>query len=130
MLTQLSTVKARPSLPADDPTFDALLTAAIKAVSARFDKETSRTLARTEYFSQEFNPADTEIIATCYPIETVTKLVRAGFAETAETLAFSLWLLAFILPRSDYDQFTDSPVVSRLLQVEGPHHRAVFELDA
>ena len=35
MLTQLSTIKSRLSLPAEDTQYDALLTAAIKSVSAR-----------------------------------------------------------------------------------------------
>ena len=73
MLTLLSTVKSRLSIPADDTSSDALLTAAIKAVSARFDRETNRTLARTENATDEFDPADTEIIASCYPIEAVTR---------------------------------------------------------
>ena len=37
---------------------------AIKAVSARFDKETNRTLARTTTATHEFDAADTEILAT------------------------------------------------------------------
>jgi hypothetical protein len=48
MLTQLSTLKARLSIPGTDTTHDSLLTAAIAAASARFDRETNRTLARTE----------------------------------------------------------------------------------
>ncbi|HWW00458.1 MAG TPA: hypothetical protein VNZ64_12230 [Candidatus Acidoferrum sp.] len=73
MITQLTTVKSRLTIPDADTTNDALLTGAIKAVSARFDKETNRTLARTVGFQQEFDPADTELLATCYPIESVTK---------------------------------------------------------
>ncbi len=73
MITQLSTIKSRLAIPDADTTSDAILTAAIKAVSARFDKETNRTLARTVAFQQEFDPEDTEILATCYPVETVTK---------------------------------------------------------
>jgi hypothetical protein len=72
MLTTLSTVKSRLAIDAD-PQYDTLLTNAIRAVSARFDKETHRILARTVDFQQEFDPADTEILVTCYPIETVTK---------------------------------------------------------
>ena len=44
MLTQLSTVKTRLALTVTD--YDGILTKAIKAVCARFDKETNRTLAR------------------------------------------------------------------------------------
>ena len=73
MLTQLSTVKTRLALLDTDTQYDAVLTAAIKGVSARFDRETNRTLARTENATFEFDPADTEILVPCYPIETVTK---------------------------------------------------------
>ncbi len=73
MLTQLSTGKSRLAIPDADTSHDALLTSAIKAVSARFDKETDRTLARTENATHEFDPADTEISPPLYPIETVTK---------------------------------------------------------
>jgi hypothetical protein len=73
MLIQLSTVKARLSLPSADTTYDALLTTAILAVSSRFDHETSRTLARTENATHEFDPGDTEILVPCYPIESVAK---------------------------------------------------------
>ena len=44
MLTQLSTVKSRPALVVTD--YDAILTNAIRAVSARFDKETNITPRR------------------------------------------------------------------------------------
>jgi hypothetical protein len=73
MLTQLSTLKTRLAIPAEDTTSDALLNAAIAAVSARFDRETNRTLARTENATHEFSPSDAEILVPCYPIETVTK---------------------------------------------------------
>jgi hypothetical protein len=73
MLTQLSTVKARLSIPEADTTNDALLTTAIKAISARFDKETSRTLAHIVGATFEFPADDTEISPPCYPIEAVTK---------------------------------------------------------
>jgi hypothetical protein len=73
MLTTLSTVKTRLGISESDTTNDAILTAAIKAVSARFDKETNRTLPRTENLTQEFHPQDQVILATCYPIESVSK---------------------------------------------------------
>src|SRR5438270_7771701 len=73
MLTQLATVKDRLGILATDAQYDALLTRAIEAVSARFDHECNRTLARTVDATQEFGAADTEIIARCYPIEAVTK---------------------------------------------------------
>ena len=47
MITQLLTVKTRLGIDEFDVTHDALLTNAIKAVSARFDQECNRTLART-----------------------------------------------------------------------------------
>ncbi len=47
MLTQLSTVKSRLGLTEFDVKDDALLTNALNAVSARFDKESNRTLAHT-----------------------------------------------------------------------------------
>ncbi len=72
MLTQLSTLKSRLSLPDYDVQYDSLLTTALRAVSARFDHETNRTLTRTENFTQEFDPASTEILAQCYPIESVS----------------------------------------------------------
>jgi len=71
MLTELSTVKSRLALVVTD--YDDLLTNAIKAVSARFDKETNRTLARTTSATHEFDAADTEILPPCYPVESVTK---------------------------------------------------------
>jgi len=71
MLTQLATVKARLDISAS--TYDDLLTSAIEAVSARFDRICNRTIARTVGATQEFRSTDTEIIARCYPIETVTK---------------------------------------------------------
>ena len=73
MLTQLSTLKSRLSIPDSDTTNDAILTSAIKAVSARFDKETNRTLARTIDAPFEFDPTDTDLSPPCYPIESVTK---------------------------------------------------------
>ena len=73
MLTTLTTIKSRLSIIDTDTTRDALLTTAIQAVSARFDTETNRTLSRTVDFRQEFDADTTEIIAACFPIETVTK---------------------------------------------------------
>src|SRR6266480_5806245 len=71
MLTQLSTVKARLALSVTD--YDDLLTSAIKAVSARFDKECNRNLARTTAATHEFDSNDTEILPPRYPVEAVTK---------------------------------------------------------
>ena len=90
MLTQISTVKARLALTVTD--YDDLLTTAIRAVSARFDKETNRTLARTTTATHEFDAADTEILPPCYPIEAVTKFVgkqvsRAYFSNYAQSIS-------------------------------------------
>src|SRR5205809_5717959 len=71
MLTQLSTFKSRLALTITD--YDDLLTNAIRAVSARFDKECHRTLARTTSATHEFDATDTEIVPPCYPIESLTK---------------------------------------------------------
>src|SRR6266446_4314080 len=71
MLTQLSTVKSRLALVVTD--YDDLLTNAIHAASARFDKETNRTLSRTATATHEFDATDTEILPPCYPVESVTK---------------------------------------------------------
>lgn len=76
MLTQLTTVKDRLALDPLDPlypTYDALLTRAIIAISARLDQETGRTLARTVDFKQEFDPGDTAVVAACYPIESIKR---------------------------------------------------------
>jgi hypothetical protein len=73
MLATLSSIKSRLSLLDTDTQYDLLLTNTIKAISARFDHETNRTLGRTENATFEFDPADTEICVPCYPIETVTK---------------------------------------------------------
>jgi hypothetical protein len=78
MLTQLATVKARLAIVPTDTSQDELLTRAIEAVSARFDRECNRTLGRTVDATQEFGPGDTEIIARCYPIETVSKFELKG----------------------------------------------------
>src|SRR5689334_14787491 len=73
MLTDLPTVKSRLLLEPIDPTYDALLLRAIAAISARFDLETNRTLARTENATFEFPAPQTEIVVPCYPIEMVSK---------------------------------------------------------
>jgi hypothetical protein len=73
MLTQLATVKARLTILPTDVSQDELLTRAITAVSARFDRECNRTLARIVDATQEFEARETEIVAKCYPIEEVTR---------------------------------------------------------
>src|SRR5712671_6945235 len=73
MLSTLSSVKLRLAIPDLDVTNDALLTTFLTAISARFDKETNRTLTRTVNSLHEFDPGDTEIIIPGYPIESVSK---------------------------------------------------------
>src|SRR5438132_520791 len=73
MLTQLSTLKTRLAIDQFDLQYDAILTNAIKAVSAQFDKQCNRTLVRTVGRIEEFPGDETEIRPACYPIETVTK---------------------------------------------------------
>ena len=73
MLTQLTTVKARLGLLETDTQYDDLLTRAIEAFSARFDRECNRTFARTVGATQEFPGGEIEIPVGCYPIESVTK---------------------------------------------------------
>src|SRR5882672_5902509 len=72
MLSTLPTLKARLAIPDIDVQHDDLLTNALTAISARFDRETNRTLARTVDATFEFD-GDTEIIPPCYPIESVSK---------------------------------------------------------
>ena len=94
MLTQLATVKARLDILPGDTSADDFLTRAIEAVSARFDRECNRTLARTVDATQEFAGSDTEIIARCYPIETVTKFeLKTSEAEGWLEQTGTAWLV-------------------------------------
>src|SRR3954462_219462 len=73
LLTTLDSLKTRLAIPETDGINDDMLTFIIEAVSARFDKETNRTLARTVDATFEFDVDDLEISVPCYPIESVTK---------------------------------------------------------
>jgi hypothetical protein len=73
MLSTLSSVKSRLAIPDLNVEFDDLLTTALTALSARFDRETNRTLTRTANTTHEFDPCETEIIPPSYPIESVSK---------------------------------------------------------
>jgi hypothetical protein len=73
MLTQLSTVKVRLGIEEFEVKYDGILTNAIRAVSARFDKECNRTLARSVDAVEEFDGEDREIMVACFPIESVNK---------------------------------------------------------
>ena len=73
MLTQLITVKARLGLSQFEVKEDTMLLNAIKGISARFDRDCQRTLARTEDAVEEFIADEQEIRPACYPIESVRK---------------------------------------------------------
>ena len=73
MLAQLTSVKARLGILPGDTQYDELLTRAIQAVSARFDHECDRTLARSIGVTQEFCGRAMEVLPRCYPVESVTK---------------------------------------------------------
>src|SRR5580765_1837883 len=72
MLSTLSALKSRLNIADTDITHDDLLTAALEAVSTRFERECNRTFARTENATYEFDPSDVEIIPDLYPIESVS----------------------------------------------------------
>jgi hypothetical protein len=73
MLSTLSNLKARLAIPDLDVQYDDLLTTALTALSARFDKETNRTLTRTPNSLHEFPADDTEVVLPVYPLEAVSK---------------------------------------------------------
>jgi hypothetical protein len=105
MLTQLGTVKAR--LEVSVSTYDDLLTRAIDAIGARFDRECNRTLARTVGATQEFPAVDREILAGCYPVESVSKFElktteAEGWVEQTGVnyLLRSACIISLILPLS------------------------------
>ncbi len=105
MLTQLSTIKTRLALAEADTTYDTLLTHAIIAVSARFEKQCQRRFGRTVDDSYEFQADTLELAVPCYPIEAVTKFERkvsetAGWVERAglEFLVRGQCLISLGLP--------------------------------
>src|SRR3954471_21810778 len=73
MLSTLPSLKSRLSIVETDITHDYLLTAALDAVSTRFEQECNRTFARTENATYEFDPSDVEIVPPIYPLESVSK---------------------------------------------------------
>jgi hypothetical protein len=73
MPSQLSTLKARLAIPDTDPQYDDLLTSALAATTAMFEKECNRTFARTVDATDEFDVDDVELTPPIYPIESVTK---------------------------------------------------------
>ena len=72
MLTELCTIKQRLGIADADVKDDAILTNALLAVSARFDNEVNRTLARTVDAQDEFQGDETELRLAIYPVEAVT----------------------------------------------------------
>src|SRR3954451_19089595 len=71
MLSTLSSVKSRLAIPDFNVEFDDLLTTALTALSARFDRETNRTLSRTANTTHEFDAIEHEIIPPRYAVEQV-----------------------------------------------------------
>jgi hypothetical protein len=123
MLTQLTTVKSRLGLAEFDVQYDTLLTNAILALSARFDKETSRTLARTVNATEEFDGADTEIIVPCYPVESVSKFElktseAEGWVEQSD-VEFLIRRNCIISLRSPLSTLTTQPSTCRLTYTGG-----------
>jgi hypothetical protein len=127
MLTQLITVKARLAIAPADVSQDDLLTRAIEAISARFDHECNRTFARTVGATQEFSATDTEIIARCYPIETVTRFEvktseAAGWIEQrgADYLVRQACVISLSAPLSPSSQVSwMSPWLGRVTYTGG-----------
>src|SRR6266702_4561214 len=124
MLTQLSSVKSRLALLVTD--YDDLLTNAIKAVSARFDKETNRILARTTTATHEFDAADTEILPPCYPVESVTKFELKsnetdGWSEQTgvQYLIRRACVISLSVPLNSQPSALNSPALSRIQYAGG-----------
>lgn len=73
MLIELGTMKARLGLDEITVKDDLLLTAAIRGISARFDRECGRTLERQEGITQEFDGDQVELRLGCFPVESVSR---------------------------------------------------------
>src|SRR5687767_6902176 len=71
MLCQLATIKTR--LGITDTTEDTLLTNFIEFASARFERETSRSLERAVSTTEEFPADQTEILVARFPLESVSQ---------------------------------------------------------
>jgi uncharacterized phiE125 gp8 family phage protein len=72
LLAQLATIKTR--LGISDATDDTLLTNFIEFASARFERETNRSLERTADTTQEFPADQTEILIARFPLESVASV--------------------------------------------------------
>lgn len=85
-LCQLASLKARLDIEAANTDDDDILTNAIAAVSARFDRECNRTLARGAAVVYEFAAEEREILPPRYPIETVSAFaVKSNETDGFET---------------------------------------------
>jgi hypothetical protein len=73
MLIELGTMKARLGLDEIMVKDDMLLLAAIRGISARFDRECGRTLERREGITQEFDGDQVELRLGCFPVESVSR---------------------------------------------------------
>ena len=71
LLAQLTTIKTR--LGITDTTDDTLLTNLIEFASARFERETNRSLERAPSTTEEFPADQTEITVARFPIESVSQ---------------------------------------------------------
>ncbi len=74
MLTTLTAVKTRLSIPEIQIGHDALIAMLIAGVSARFPRELRRILKRTEDLGQVFPAADTSVNLCCYPVESIDRV--------------------------------------------------------
>ena len=124
MLTLLSTVKTRLALTVTD--YDNILTSAIKAVSDRFDKECNRTLARTTSVTHEFDATDTEILPSCYPVESVTKFELKsnetdGWSEQTgiQYLIRHQCVISLSVPLNSQSSTLNSPALARVTLTGG-----------
>jgi len=70
LLAQLSTIKTR--LGITDTIDDTLLTSLIEFASARFERETNRSLERATSATEEFSADQTEILVARFPLENVS----------------------------------------------------------
>jgi len=73
MFSTLPALKARLALDALDPQFDELLTNALLATGARFEKECNRFFARDEML-EDFPGDSLELRLSRYPVESVSNL--------------------------------------------------------
>src|SRR5204863_5066381 len=123
MLAQLDSLKARLAIDPLNVQYDDLLTNTLLALSARFDAETNRTLARTVDATFEFDPDNTEISVPCYPIESVTKFqIKTTEAEgwfEATAVAYLIRNSCIITLHSPLPTLNSQPSTCRLTYTGG-----------